>query len=1586
MNDPFAHLHVHSAHSVLDGLGRLADICDSAANDPAWEAAGMTPAIAITDHGNLSGTWRFSKLARSRGVKPIMGCEFYVAIGSRHDKNQIEVPADDLDLDSGASDKVKGRKKQKRYEHITVIAMNETGWRNLVLLNNIAQDPETAWHKPRIDLELLCEHNEGLIVFTGCLGGPIAGSLARGDDERAHEIMAQLHDGFSDGQDDPSKKRLFVEVMEHGIELERTLMPKLLRLAKEFNVEVVATNDAHFVEPEHHHHHDAWLCTNTRTTLSNPDRWRFNGDGYHLRSAAEMRHLFDSQNGTGRAVSNSLLIAEMCDDDVIPGSGLRIPEFDPPADWKPSERAIKRGYKGSVAYLYDKVWEGGLLRYDPKGTLGGDLPGEVKKRLAFEFKTITGMNLHNYFLIVDDLISWARANGIRVGPGRGSAAGCAISYCLGIVQVEPIANGLLFERFLNTERAGMPDIDIDFDAEGRDRVFAYLAQRWGTDRVARLGTFGVTLSKGAIRAAARVLDLHDAGETLSRSVPIDAGGKPMAFAKMLDESNPAGEDFRRRADTSDETRDVVDLAVGFENVIDKVGVHACGVVVSDESLVSLVPYRFTKDGQKVTQWDGKDIDEANFLKIDALALRNLDIVSAAVRMIEESTGEDLNERRVIGTDENGEPILGLAKIDSPPVDPDDPDLSEVERERCRLGWTIIAEGRTAGLFQLESPGMTQLCMDIRAENLNDLSAIVALYRPGPLGEKMHERYAQRKHGHEEIDYGIFTAGSPNEDAEQEVIADVLGETYGVPVYQESLMQLGEVVAGFGPAEKNRLRKAVSKKDKVEMAEVGRLFSEGATAEFTDDDDEITKIAFAEETALRLWDAMKSAGDYSFNKAHSFAYGWLGYITAYLKANWPIQYGAALLSVTTKADKRLGVLTSLRDEGIVVSPPCVNESLVHTTVIDDRVVIGLSEIRDVGTFDAEVILEARSDGPFESLADLVVRTSPDGARRVKSNAIEGLIEAGAFDKIAPDPDGGTRRLGMVTVARAILDYPRLDIPDMEWGVLKKARFERHRLGVLLSTHPLETEVLTKARTFNDDLDVKVDKANRDAAEASEDPFDEPERVDRFGGQLRYANDRGIKARSLRKVVAETSTAPVITIGLVAQWAVSSGSWGRRASFVLDSENAWISGVAWDSTVDLATETGNIPEVGDVVVVSGLRKLRRPPQENSEDPGAVETEAVIERPELTAYVINRATIEDEDFVNLPDFDTGLLPAAPAEGELDDLVASLTPPPEVSVPVVESDTPSLFDPVADDPVIADEETGPEPADGLNIEPPVGSTVEASDLDDEPDPFAEPHAVVADDASYLDDADDPFAEPALNPAHGYDDFEAPADTTDVVTPETVAPDAPALDEQPMRPALVSVPALPDDPEDPGGSDPSEDEEPADELTEADLADTDLVEVADDAANPPVFEAPPGRDLIAAGRYTVGERFATSDLVSEHWDGYTDIIVVELDLAGGETLPSSLLQSITLTRPRVEPFLQAAKEWAIHRRSSDVTHIRLLERLQKMSRGEPVVVRTRRPGLVQETWFVAPEEVEGAAAYRHLVHLVGSSEAGDPKNEAIIA
>lgn len=1569
MNDPFAHLHVHSAHSVLDGLGRLADICDSAASDPAWAAAGMQPAIAITDHGNLSGTWRFAKLARSRGVKPILGCEFYVAIGSRHDKNSIEVAADDLDLDSGASDKVEGRKKQKRYEHITVIAINETGWRNLVTLNNIAQDPETAWHKPRIDLELLCEYNEGLVVFTGCLGGPIAGSLARGDNKRAHEIMVMLHDAFSDGQKDPSKKRLFVEVMEHGIELERTLMPKLLRLAKEFNVEVVATNDAHFVEPEHHHHHDAWLCTNTKKTLSDPNRWRFNGEGYHLRSAAEMRRLFDDQNGTGRAVSNSLLIAEMAEEEVIPGSDLRIPEFEPPAGWEPSDRAVAKGFDGSKAYLYDKVWEGALLRYDPKGLLGGDLPSEVKKRLAFEFKTITGMNLHNYFLIVEDLISWARANGIRVGPGRGSAAGCAISYCLGIVQVEPIANGLLFERFLNTERAGMPDIDIDFDAEGRDRVFTYLTQRWGADRVARLGTFGVTLSKGAIRAAARVLDLDAAGETLSRAVPIDTGGKPMAFAKMLDESNPAGADFRRRVDTSDDTRDVVDLAVGFENVIDKEGIHACGVVVSDESLLALVPYRYTKDGQKVTQWDGKDIDEANFLKIDALSLRNLDIVSATVRMIEESTGEDLNERRVLGTDENGQPILGLAKIDSPPVDPNDPELSEVEKERCRAAWKIVSEGRTAGLFQLESPGMTQLCMDIRAENLNDLSAIVALYRPGPLGEKMHERYAQRKHGHEPVDYGIFTAGSPSEEAEQEVIAEVLGETFGVPVYQEQLMQLGEVVAGFGPAEKNRLRKAVSKKIKAEMAEVGRIFVEGATSEFTDEDGTVTKIAFAEETAARLWDAMKSAGDYSFNKAHSFAYGWLGYITAYLKANWPTQYGAALLSVTTKSDKRLAVLTSLRDEGIVISPPCVNESMIHTSVIDGRVVIGLSEIRDVGLTDAEAIIAARSDGPFKSLADLVARTSPEGSRLVKTNAIEGLIEAGAFDNIAPEPEEGTRRLGLATIARAVLDHPDLEVPDMEWGVLKKARLERHRLGVLLSQHPLETEVLTKAREFDAELDAEVAAAN--AKISSDDPFDDyadqAERVDRFGGQLRYASDRGIKARSLRKVVAETTTAPVITIGLVAQWAEKSGAWGRRASFVLDSENAWISGVAWSDTVDLAEKTGNIPEVGDVVVVSGLRKLRRPPQDNSGDPGAVEAEASIERPELTAYVINRAVIEDDDFIGLAPYDLGLAQTAPSDEEIEELIASITPV-EEPAPESDPDKPTLFDQLAE-PVAEPSDDSVSTDDQVSTDDPFAA---------EDDPFAEPDLAPA--AETDDPFDGPFADPFADPEDGESEqvedashVESEPEFEPVGSEEKEDEDEVESDLEPVaevsehrRPVMSVVPPLPDTDDD--GSDDTDD-------SGAEASDT----------SPSVFDAPPGRDHVIAG-HTVGRRFAESDLIAEHWNGHTDIVVIELDLAAGEILSKTLYRAITETRPRVEPFLHAAKEWVINRRSCDVTHIRLLERLQKMSRGEPVVVRTKRPGLVQETWFVAPEEVEGAAAYRHLVALVGEMEAGEPKHASHIA
>jgi len=812
------HLHNHSEHSCLDGLGRLRGMCQIAAEQG-------QDAIALTDHGTLGGAWKFAKAAKEVGIKPIQGCELYLSLGAREERNEEIEPRDDegdtdADDDSHGKTTGGGDTKTRRYQHLTVLASSTQGWDSLVRIQSAAHS--SFWYKPRADFDLLARHSDGLIVLTGCLGGPVASKLKRGDYEGARANLGRLIEAVG-------KDNVYVEVMDHGIAAERKVTGGLVDLAREFwgpadyERRVVATNDAHYPRDTDAAAHDAWLAVGVGRKLDDTNRFAFKGTGYFIRSAEQMRGIFDDGNGTTKAVDTTLDIAERCSGDVLPSSYLRLPQFPTP-----------QGFTGIASdYLKQQVKAGAERRY------GAPLPQPVRNRLNFEFEIIRDMGLADYFLIVADIIDASRKHGVRVGPGRGSSAGALVSYCLEIVNVDPLAHGLLFERFLDPARVGMPDVDIDFDTAGRDWAINYAVTKYGADRVARIGTFGMALSRQAIKNAARVLNHVSIGNELSKLVPIAGDGKPMGFDKLDDEDNSAAAAFRAKAADTDEAKAVVELAHSFEGVVAQEGIHACGVVIADAPFDGLVPLRWdhrkgAEEDTAVTAWDGKDMDDAQFLKLDFLGLRNLDVISAAVRLIEATTGE-------------------VVDADNPPTDP--------TNERVQATWAGIAAGRTSGLFQLEGSGITRLCEQIRPESLDDLSAIVALYRPGPLGAKMHEHYAARKRGEEDVDYAIFTA----DPAEQTVIASVLDDTYGVPIYQEELMQLGELVAGFGPAEKNRLRKAFSKKIRAEMEAMKSSFVDGAQAELRDEAGNVEKMAFAVSTAETLWQTFDASSEYIFNR-------------------------------------------------------------------------------------------------------------------------------------------------------------------------------------------------------------------------------------------------------------------------------------------------------------------------------------------------------------------------------------------------------------------------------------------------------------------------------------------------------------------------------------------------------------------------------------------------------------------------------------------------------------------------------------------------------------------------------------------------
>lgn len=1159
MATDFVHLHNHSVYSTKDSTQRLDDMCETAARDG-------QPAIAMTDHGSLGGSWKFNSAASNAGIKPVIGIEAYLAIGEQGEHQSIAKPTDDADVDDTVSS-AKGAadgssERTAKYQHLTVLAENPAGWANLLHIENQAHD--NFWYKPQATWEGLASHSDGLIVLTGCLGGPVMGRLFAGDPQAARANLGRLVDIF--GRD-----QVFVEVMSHGIEGEARLLPELVDLARSFGLRMVATNDSHFTHAEDHGVHDAWLCAGSGSQITDPKRFRLHGQGYHLRTAAEMHALFDDQNGTGDAVTTSRDIAERCTQErVLPESGLRLPVFDPDNELSADQ------------LLYQAVKAGAKERY------GEHLPREVTSRLRHELDIIAGARMSDYFLIVADMIDWAKRSGQRVGPGRGSAAGSCVAYCLGIVRVDPIKHHLLFERFLSPTRVGMPDIDSDFEQRHRDDVVGYLIERWGADRVAKIGTYGMSLSRSSLRTAGRVLGRQDLGVTLSEMVPDVTSSRKATFAELADLAFTPGEAFRSAVDESPDMQEVVAIASGLEGVIANESVHACGVVIADSPLSGVVPLRRDRGGadprRLVTEWDGGDVEEMGLLKMDVLGLKNLDGISETVRLIQSSTGELVEPESA--TDNASAP--GLAG------------------ERAAAAWRLLTRGQTAGLFQVSSAGMTDLCQRIQPQDIDDLSAVIALYRPGPMGIGMHDRYAQRKTGLQQVDYDAFTS----DPAEVDIIEEVLGETFGVPVYQEQIMRLGEVVGGFGPVERDRLRHAVGKKKVDEMAEVEELFLRQATESVNLAGE--PKHPFRRETAVHLWAAFRSAGQYAFNKAHSVGYAKLAYEVAWLKANWPAAFAAGWLATTDDPTKRLDVLSALRAEGVSVVGPDVNASDVRTSLVpglgsdgSPAIAMGLSEIKGVKSHAATIVEERRSNGPFSSLADLVERLSSldDDSRKVPSNVTESLVESGACDRFGP-------RMGMAMALPAIRAGAEVGIPQCEWGIVERSARERALLGIAISANPL-TSLGPQIRTWRSPS------------------YGKPIPLHRLPGP-------GQKVQ---------------TIGVVGSWKVLQ----KRTTFAkmtLVGSHSTVECVIWQRALDHLIQSGLVPEVGQVAGVDAVVHQAREfiPRDDYDDGTGDESESA---PRKELYVDNVwfGPIDDPSTIDLPDF---RLPARPKKATPDSLAA--------------------------------------------------------------------------------------------------------------------------------------------------------------------------------------------------------------------------------------------------------------------------------------------------------------------------------------------
>jgi DNA polymerase-3 subunit alpha len=978
-SDSFVHLHVHTEYSMLDGAARVGDLVAEVARQE-------MPAIAMTDHGNVFGAFEFYKQATKVGVKPIIGIEAYVAPESRHEKKKVQWA-------SGGEDDVSGG---GAYTHMTILAENNQGLANLFRLSSLAS-LEGYYYKPRMDRELLSRYADGLIATTGCPGGEIQTRLRMGNYREALRAASDYRDIFG-------AANFYLEVMDHGIDIENRAKADLLKLGKELKLPLLATNDLHYVFHEDAPAHEALLCVQSGSTLADPKRFKFDNSEFYVKTAAQMRELFKE---IPEACDNTLLIAERCNVTLREGENL-LPQFEVPA--------------GQT----EDSWLRALSHEGLKKRLGDRSTPEHVARLDYELDVMIKMGFPGYFLVVADLCSHAREVGIRVGPGRGSAAGSLVAYALGITGLDPIEHGLLFERFLNPERISMPDIDLDFDERRRSEMIRYATQKYGDDRVAQIITFGTIKSKQALKDATRVLGYpYVIGEKLTKALPPSVMGKDITLGGVFDKDDArhgeAGE-FRTLYETDVDSKRVVDLALGLEGLKRQWGVHAAGVILSREPLLDVIPIHHREaDGAIITQFDMGACEATGLLKMDFLGLRNLSVLDDALENIKLNLGIDV--------------VL------------EDLPLSDAKT------FELLGRGDTLGVFQLDGGPMRALLRSMSPDSFADISAVIALYRPGPMGENAHNNYADRKNGRKPVD-----AIHPEL---REPLADILGDTYGLIVYQEQVMAIAQKVAGFSLGRADLLRKAMGKKNKEILDKEYIPFEAGMKAN-----------GFGDAAIQRLWEVLIPFSDYAFNRAHSAGYGVVSFWTAYLKANYPTEYMAALLtSVRDDKDKSALYLSECRRMGISVLPPDVNESNSEYTPRGKDIRFGLAAIRNVGEGVVASIKSAReAKGNFTSFGDFLAKVD---AQVCNKKTIESLIKAGAFD------DLGHHRKALVAVhleaIDAVIESKRaeaigqfdlfgdigssamsgleIEIPQGEWDKSTLLAFEREMLGLYVSDHPL-----------------------------------------------------------------------------------------------------------------------------------------------------------------------------------------------------------------------------------------------------------------------------------------------------------------------------------------------------------------------------------------------------------------------------------------------------------------------------------------------------------------------------------------------------
>lgn len=983
---------------MLDGAGKTKAM--------AQEAARLgQPALAITDHGYLFGAYDFYSACQAEGVKPIIGLEAYVTPGtSRFDRKKVtwgEPWQRQDDVSAGGS-----------YNHLTLLAYNTTGMHNLFRMGSRASTEGQFGKYPRIDRELLEEYHEGLIVFSGCPSGAVQTRLRLGQYDEALREAAELRDIFG-------AENFFVEIMYHGIDIEHRTHKDVLKIAKELGAPLVATNDAHYAKKEDRDIQDALLCINSGSRLSDPDRFKFDGEGYYIRSSEDMRNIWSELPD---ACDNTLLIAERCDVKfhTTRDGASYMPQFDVPAG------------EDETSWFIKEVERGLNVRF-PNG-----VPDYVRKQAEYESDVIIKMGFPGYFLTVSDYILWAKKQGIRVGPGRGSGAGSMVAYAMSITELNPLDHGLIFERFLNPERVSMPDFDVDFDERRRDEVIDYVKRKYGEDRISQVVTFGTIKTKQALKDSARILGRDfKTSDQLTKVLPPSVMGKDITVKGIFDESDKRyaeAAEFRKYYEENPDVHEVVEYAKGLEGLTRQWGVHACAVIMSSHVLTDIIPImKRPQDGAIITQFDYPTCETLGLLKMDFLGLRNLTVISDALENIAH----------------NGKEV---------------PDIDHMTLDDPKT-YELLSRGDTLGVFQLDGGGMRELLKLMRPDNFEDISAVGALYRPGPMGANSHTNYALRKNGRQEI--------TPIHPELAEPLEDILGGTFGLIVYQEQVMQIAQKLAGYSLGQADMLRRAMGKKKKEILDKEFKPFSEGMLAN-----------GYSMESIQTLWDIMVPFSNYAFNKAHSAAYGLVSYWTAYLKANYPTEYMAALLTSTKdNKDRRAMYLAEARHMGITVLPPDVNSSMGTFAPDGDAIRFGLSAIQNVGGPVVEAIVSTRKEKGTSTTFHEFLNKMP--AAVANKRTIQSLIRAGAFDSM-----GHTRRALLSRcdeAVDAVTDLKRneaigqfdlfgglgveddsapafvIDIPDIpEFDRRQKLAEEREMLGLYVSDHPLKGVDVALAR--------------------------------------------------------------------------------------------------------------------------------------------------------------------------------------------------------------------------------------------------------------------------------------------------------------------------------------------------------------------------------------------------------------------------------------------------------------------------------------------------------------------------------------------